>query len=63
MKVARFVLKVVAFSLATAALVCCIIAYWDKLAEAFQTGAQKVREKMAKCPLCSSEYDDFADWE
>ena len=32
MKVARFVLKIVGFSLAAAAAVCCIVAYWDKIA-------------------------------
>ena len=63
MKVARFVLKIIALTLATAALVCCVIAYWDKLIETYRSGAQKVREKIAKCPLCSSEYDDYADWE
>ncbi len=29
MKVARFVLKIVALSLTTAAVVCAVIAYWD----------------------------------
>ena len=33
MKVARFVLKIVALSLTAAAAVCAIIAYWDKLSE------------------------------
>ena len=33
MKVARFVLKIVALSLAAAAAVCAVIAYWDCLAE------------------------------
>ena len=33
MKVARFVLKIVALSLTTAAVVCAVIAYWDKVAE------------------------------
>ena len=32
MKVARFVLKIVALSLTTAAVVCAVIAYWDKVA-------------------------------
>ena len=31
MKVARFVLKIVALSLTTAAVVCAVIAYWDKV--------------------------------
>ena len=33
MKIARFVLKIVALSLATAAAVCALIAYWSKLEE------------------------------
>ena len=33
MKVARFVLKIVALSLTAAGVICAIIAYWDKLAE------------------------------
>ena len=33
MKIARFVLKIVALSLAAAAAVCAVIAYWDKLSE------------------------------
>ena len=33
MKVARMVLKIVALSLAAAAAVCAVIAYWDKLLE------------------------------
>ena len=36
MKVARFVLKIVALSLALAAAICAIIAYWDKLGELFE---------------------------
>ena len=63
MRVARFVLKIVAFSLAAVAFVCCIIAYWDKLCDLVGRAAQTLREKKAHCPLCSSEYDDYADWE
>lgn len=33
MKIARFVLKIVALSLGAAAMVCAIIAYWDALVE------------------------------
>ena len=33
MTTARFVLKIVALSLAAAAAVCAVIAYWDKLGE------------------------------
>ena len=62
MKVARFVLKIVAASLAAAALTCCVVAYWDKIMNFFRSLTGKV--KAAGCP-CSypSEYDDYADWD
>ena len=47
MKVARFVLKIVAISLAAAALVCAAVAYWDKLAEA--CGCAKGKLKRSAC--------------
>ena len=57
MKVARFVLKIVAASLAVAALACCIVAYWDKIVDAVEA----VRGKL--CPKCRpAECDDYADW-
>lgn len=59
MKVARFVLKIVAFSLVAAAAVCAIIAYWDKLAALFQTVSGKLQEK--KACVCKSEYDDYVE--
>ena len=34
MKVARFVLKIVGWSLALAAAICCVVAYWDKITSA-----------------------------
>lgn len=57
MKVARFVLKIVALSLAAAAAVCAIIAYWDSLL-AFGSG---VGEKLKKKSGVSSEYDDYVE--
>lgn len=59
MKVARFVLKIVAFSLVAAAAVCAIIAYWDKLAALFHAASSKLEEK--KSCICKSEYDDYAE--
>ncbi|MCI8478604.1 MAG: hypothetical protein HFE97_09740 [Oscillospiraceae bacterium] len=58
MKLARFVLKIVAASLAAAAFTCCIIAYWDRIAAAFGCA----RDRLAEHRCCSSEYDDYADW-
>ncbi len=57
MKVARFVLKIVGFTLAAAAAACCIIAYWDKIME----GVEAIGAKLG-CKCCRpSEYDDYAD--
>lgn len=59
MKVARFVLKIVAFSLIAAAAVCAVIAYWDKLVALFHTVSGKLQEK--KACICKSEYDDYVE--
>ena len=59
MKVARFVLKIIALSLAVATLACAIVAYWDKLVELTQAVIDKIDEK--KASLCPSEYDDYAE--
>ena len=62
MKVARFVLKIVAASLAFAAAVCCVIAYWDKLASLAGCAKNKLSSKNLTCGY-PSEYDDYADVE
>ena len=60
MKVARFVLKIVAAALAVAAVVCCVIAFWDKIEAAFGC----VKTKLAKYGCCAdSEFDDYVDWD
>ena len=56
MKVARFVLKIVALSLAAAAAVCAIIAYWDGLTEMCGT----VKGKLQRSALVD-EYDDYEE--
>ena len=58
MKTARFVLKIVALSLAAAAAVCAIIAYWDGLTE--MCGC--VRSKLCRSAHID-EYDDYEDYE
>ncbi|MEG1857407.1 MAG: hypothetical protein RR216_01610 [Pseudoflavonifractor sp.] len=60
MKAVRFVLKVLAISMAAAAAACCIIAYWDKIVALFGCARNKLAEKHACC--CHSEYDDYADF-
>ena len=59
MKVARFVLKIVAMSLTAAAIVCAVIAYWDKLTQLGQCICGKVRKH--KACICSSEYEDYVE--
>ena len=56
LKVARFVLKIVALSLAFAAAVCAVIAYWDKLSELCSCAKGKVVAQAN-----SSEYDDYEE--
>ena len=56
MKVARFVLKIVAMSLAAAAGICAIIAYWDKLAEACGTVGAKLHSRAN-----AAEYEDYEE--
>lgn len=59
MKVARFVLKVVALSLTAAAIICAVIAYWDKLVELGQTLCGKLQK--TKEVIYKSEYDDYVE--
>lgn len=56
MKVARLVLKIVAMSLAAAAVVCAVIAYWDGLAEACGC----VKGKLQRSAHID-EYDDYEE--
>ena len=62
LKVARFVLKIIGFSLALAAVVCCVVAYWDKITSAVSGLKDKVGDKGACC-CHPSEFDDYADWD
>lgn len=52
MKVARFVLKIVALSLAAASMICAVIAYWDKISMLFGRLRREVY---------ASEYDDYEE--
>ena len=58
MKTARFVLKIVAAAMATAAVVCAVVAYWDKIMDVFDSIADKLEEKKADCRY-ASEFDDY----
>ena len=59
MKVARFVLKVVAAALVTAAAVCAVIAYWDKLVSLGKSAYGKIRA--AREIVCCDEYTDYVE--
>ena len=56
MKIARFVLKIVALSLAIAAAACALVAYWSKLAELCDCAKGKLKRT-----ACVSEYDDYEE--
>jgi hypothetical protein len=58
MKVARFVLKIVALSLAAAAAVCAVIAYWDGITEMCCCVKGKIQRSAH-----IDEYDDYDDYE
>lgn len=62
MKIARFVLKIVAVAMVVAAAACAVVAYWDKIVDAFYAVADKIEEKKAECRF-PSEYDDYEDCE
>ena len=58
MKTARFVLKIVAATMAVAAVVCAVVAYWDAIMDVFDSIADKLEEKKANIRF-ASEYDDY----
>ena len=45
-----------------AAAVCAVVAYWDRIVDAFYAVADKIEEKKAECRF-ASEYDDYEDCE
>ena len=57
MKLARFILKIIAASLAFAAGVCCIIAYWDKIVACIGCVSSRLEAQKYR----SAEYADYAD--
>ena len=59
----KSILKAVAAIMAVVAVFCLVVAYWDKICETFARVVEKSRDVKAHCPLCSSEYEDYADWE
>lgn len=60
-KMTGFILKLVTLCLAVSAVVCCVVAYWDKITQLVGCARNKLAEKRACC--CHAEYDDYADWD
>ena len=58
MKTARFVLKIVAAAMAAAAVVCAVVAYWDRIMDLFDSIADQMEEKKADSRF-ASEFDDY----
>lgn len=56
MKVARFVLKIVALSLSIAALACATVAYWNEIMDLCGCAKSKLTRR-----ACVSEYDDYEE--
>ena len=63
MKLARFILKIVATAMAVAAVVCAIVAFWDQIMDLFDTIIDKLEEKRADRCFEPEESDDFADYD
>ena len=63
MKAARCVLKIAAAVATAAAVVCAVVAYWDRIADAFYTIADKLEERKANRCFESDEFDDYEDIE
>jgi len=56
MKFARFVCKIVGFSLAVASVICLMVGYWDCIANCFRRMDRRMSGKNNE-----AEYDDFVD--
>ncbi len=66
MKVARFVLKVVALALTTAAAVCTVIAFWDQIMDGIGAVVNKLRSRRQYaegCCIPGAEDEDYTDWD
>ena len=62
MKVTRCILKIAAAAASIAAIVFAVVAYWDKISDAFYTIADKLEEKKANhCRFDDPDFDDYDD--
>ena len=63
MKMTRFVLKVVALALATAAAVCTVVAFWDKITDCAVNVSDKIRSRRGCAEGCCIDEEDYTDWD
>ena len=66
MKVARFVLKVVATALAVSAVVCAVIAFWDQIMDCIGKVVNRLRcrrQYAEGCCIPAAEDEDYSDWD
>jgi len=61
MKIARCILKLLAVATALTAVICCVIAYWDKISDAVRALGDKLGLEIELHR--GGESDDYADWE
>lgn len=61
MKLTHFLLKILALCFAVAAVVCTVMAYWDRINDFFGFVKDALEER--GCCRRSSEYDDYAEWD
>lgn len=57
------ILKIVATAMAVAAVVCTIVAFWDRIMDLIDAVVDKVEEKRANRCFEPEEFDDFADYD
>lgn len=59
MKAARTILKIVAAVAAVAAIVYCVVTYWDEISDAVSS----LLDRLGIGSDRDGEWDDYADWE
>lgn len=62
-KTVSMIMKIVVTVMAAAALVCAIVAFWDRIMDLFDTILDKIEERRADQCFEPEEFDDFADYD
>ena len=63
MKSTQFILKCLAIGLAVAAVVCAVVAYWDKIMDLFYSISEKLEARKVSHISVNDEFTDFVDGE